>query len=169
MVVYESMYGNTEEIAEAIAVGLGHTTESACVEVSSAPTDLADVDLVAVGAPTQGFTMSTKDGRARLVEEGGEVISAGIGVRDWLKQVDWSAAGVVAAAFDTRFDKPRAITGSAARAIEKRLRRHKVPVAAPAESFFVDHGEGPLKDGEIDRATAWGAALASELTRVAPG
>jgi hypothetical protein len=65
-----------------------------------------------------------------------------------------------AAAFDTRADKAAALTGSAARSIARRLRRGAWTVVS-RESFLVDDSEGPLADGELERARAWGAQLAT--------
>jgi hypothetical protein len=67
--------------------------------------------------------------------------------------------GTHVAAFDTRYDRPVWLTGSASGKIVRTLRQHGGRPVVPAESFFVVHGEGPLADGEEDRAVAWGAAL----------
>ena len=66
----------------------------------------------------------------------------------------------MAAAFDTRIDKPPALTGVAARGIAKRLGRRGWKLVAEPESFFVEDSEGPLADGELERAREWGKALA---------
>jgi hypothetical protein len=73
-----------------------------------------------------------------------------------------------AVAFDTRFKKPRWLTGSAARAAEKRLRELGYRIAAPAESFFVAGTTGPLVAGELDRARRWGDRLGSAVTTSTP-
>lgn len=77
--------------------------------------------------------------------------------------------GVVAATFDTRIDKPRWLTGSAARKAADLLRHNGYRVVA-TDSFVVSGTQGPLCDGEIERAQAWGAELAEQLTsaRVEP-
>jgi hypothetical protein len=82
------------------------------------------------------------------------------GVRDLLADL---GGGGAAAAFDTRIDKSPALTGSAARGIAKRLRRRGFTVVADPESFFVDDAEGPLAEGELERAREWGASLRSKL------
>ncbi len=79
-------------------------------------------------------------------------------MRAWLRDLP-RAPGRKAAAFDTRLDKSPWITGVAARGIGKRLARRGYDVVA-TESFLVDDAEGPLADGELDRARAWGARLA---------
>jgi hypothetical protein len=71
--------------------------------------------------------------------------------------------GKKAAAFDTRIDKSPMLTGAASRGIAKRLKKAGYEVVADPESFFVDDSEGPLAEGELDRAKAWGASLAEKL------
>ena len=71
-----------------------------------------------------------------------------------------------AAAFDTRFDKPAFLTGSAAKGIAKRLRQRGFELVAEPESFFVLGTEGPLKDGELERAAAWAVALGDQVEDV---
>ena len=159
LVVYESMFGNTKAIAEAVAFGLAGDVELA--EVGTAPTDIAsDVGLVVVGGPTHAFGMSRPATRRSAAEaSGGPVMSERIGIREWLGEV--SALSTTAfAAFDTRIDRPRT-PGSAARATNRRLRRIGLLVIVAPESFYVLGTSGPLKDGERSRAVSWGAHLAS--------
>lgn len=59
VVVYESMYGNTHLIADAIAAGLSARFEVRVVPVSEAGADVLEgADLVVVGGPTHGHGMS---------------------------------------------------------------------------------------------------------------
>jgi len=80
-------------------------------------------------------------------------------LRQWLRDLDMPGA-TRAAAFDTRGDARVALTGSAARGIARRLRRQGLDVV-DSQSFLVADSEGPLEDGELDRARAWGEQLAS--------
>jgi hypothetical protein len=84
------------------------------------------------------------------------------GLRSWLGDLS-PAFTRHAAAFDTRADKPRVLTGAASKGIARRLRRQGIDVVS-AESFRVKGSEGPLVAGEIDRARAWGAELAQSLS-----
>ena len=68
------------------------------------------------------------------------------------------------ATFDTRYDKPTWLTGSAARRAAKRLRKRGYAVVVPPESYFVDTGVGPLRTGETERARRWGDRLGSTVT-----
>ena len=170
LVVFESMFGNTQTIAKAIAEGLSSHMKVDMVEVGAAPTIIdEDVELLVVGGPTQAFGMSrpgTRQGAAKQAEQG--VVSAGIGLREWLAAIPHGSQSVAAAAFDTRFKKPHWLVGSAARAAEERLRRLGFRMIAPSESFYVAGTPGPLLDGETERARRWGEKVGSELTTSRP-
>jgi flavodoxin len=151
-VIYESLYGNTEAIAKAVAEGVGHAGEVEIVEVSQAPEAVAQgFDLLVLGAPTHGHGMSRPESRESV-----DPAKTSMGIREWLERLS-AAPGARVAAFDTRFDKPRWLTGSAALKISRRLSDLGCELVMPPESFFVDHTEGPLQDGELDRAKRWGA------------
>src|SRR6185437_7556997 len=87
-----------------------------------------------------------------------DMAAADPGLRDWLGTLP-AGDRRAAAAFDTRFRAPAAFTGRASRAIARRLRRHGFRAPVRPESFFVDK-RNRLIDGEAERATAWGEALA---------
>jgi len=163
LVIYESMYGNTETIARAIADAFGPQAGVRLFEVSEAPVELADdVDLVVVGAPTHAHGLSRPRSRADAAKEK-PVISAAAGAREWVAAVRSPGRRLAVATFDTRFDKPRWLTGSAAVSIGKLLRRRGFTMQRPPQSFFVEHTLGPLRDGEPDRARAWADTLATGL------
>jgi flavodoxin len=165
-VVYESMYGNTRAIAEAVAEGLGGAD---VLPVYHAPLHLEGVGMLVVGGPTHVHGMSTTRSRQMAVEavqEDGEGhVEPGAtdepGLRAWIRDLP-EARGTLAAAFDTRADKSPWLTGAASRGIAKRLRRRGYEIVG-TESFLVEESEGPLADGEVDRARAWGAELAESL------
>jgi flavodoxin len=165
LVVYESIYGNTHAIADAIADGALAAGAAATVQPVSEATAPAGVDLLVVGGPTHmhGLTSSMSRKQAiQAAEEDDHPIDpfAGHehGLRQWLKALD--DAGGRAAAFDTRADANAALTGSAARGIARRLHHHGYEIAG-RESFLVEDSEGPLAEGEIDRAREWGRQLVS--------
>lgn len=159
LVVFESMFGNTRTIAEAIREGVSTRMPTDLVEVGVAPTRIPDgVSLVIVGGPTHAFGLTrarTREDAAKQAD--GHVVSAGIGLREWLGAL--GRAEINAATFDTRIDKPR-VPGSAAKGAEKRLRRLGFRIVEPAESFYVTGSKGPLVSGETERARRWAAALA---------
>jgi hypothetical protein len=162
LVVYESMFGNTQAIAEAIAYGLSGQMRVDTLEVGVAQTTVDDdVALLVVGGPTHAFGMSrprTRQDAARQATAG--LVSRRIGLREWLTTRE-GPAGVAAATFDTRIDKPR-LPGSGAHAAQKKLRRLGIYVIAPAESFYVEGTQGPLLEGEKERARRWGQTLGSK-------
>jgi hypothetical protein len=173
LVVYESMYSNTRRIAEEIAEGLrlSFPTETALARDAVA-VDLDDADLVVVGAPTHAWGLSrtsTRESAAqdavkhpdRLLDSG----QPGTGVREWLQELV-PAAGRRAVAFDTRLDKPKVLTGSAARAIQRGLRHAGFTLIAKPESFVVSGMAGPLAPGETERANQWGEALGRTIARL---
>jgi hypothetical protein len=169
VVVYESMYGNTRAVAEAIAEGLGG---AAVVPVHEAPERAGQPDLLVVGGPTHIHGLATKRSRRAAVEaahEDGAEVEPGAttepGLRSWLSDLP-NVAGARAATFDTRLDKSAWITGLASRGIARRLRRHDYDVIA-TDSFLVAETEGPLEEGELDRARDWGARLAAQAARLA--
>jgi flavodoxin len=167
LVVYESMFGNTRTIAEAIADGTGSLCMVETVEVSGAPAVIGDdIDLLIVGGPTHQFGMSREASRSDAARRADRaLVSRGVGIREWLAGVDRTAP-VMATAFDTRMSEPRwlRLFGSAAGRIEKRLKRLGFTVGLPAEHFHVTGMQGPLLDGEIQRAREWGKQVAMAIT-----
>lgn len=167
LVIYESMYGNTRSIAESIVAGMADAGVTAeLFEVGAAPPRVPDdVDLVVVGGPTHAFGLSRVSTRVSASERTTRpVVSSGIGIREWLEGARSGRAAVGAAAFDTRVDKPR-VPGSAARAATRVLRRGGFHLVAPAETFLVAGMEGPLLDGEVERARGWAAWVADASDR----
>jgi hypothetical protein len=165
VVVYESVYGNTRAIAEAVARGLGG---AAVLPVREAVGRTGEADLIVVGGPTHMHGLATARSRemaAAAAQEDGKTVEPGAteepGLRAWLHQLP-RGEGAAAGAFDTRLDKAPLLTGVAARGIARRLRHHEYEVIGQ-ESFLVEDSEGPLAEGELDRARAWGAQLAQSL------
>lgn len=162
LIVYESMFGNTELIARAIADGLAPITRAEVVNVDDAPAGLDGVDLLVVGGPTHVHGMSRPTTRQSAAEQAADgVRSQQRGVREWLGSLGPAPAGVRAAVFDTRIHKARWIVGSAAQGVAKLLSRRHYSLAAEPESFFVTTKEPiELLPGELRRARDWGNALA---------
>lgn len=161
LVVFESMFGNTQKIAEAVTEGLSVHMPTDILEVGTVPGLLGDdVELLVVGGPTHAFGLSRPGTREDATRQaGGHVVSGGVGLREWLPTLEPTTKNVGVATFDTRIAKPR-LPGSAARAAEKRLRKLGFRIAARSESFYVTGTAGPLVHGETERARAWGEKLA---------
>lgn len=166
LVVYESMFGNTRHIAEAIAEGLSSSIPTEVLLARDAGNDdLEGVGMVVVGGPTHAWGMTGSRSREGAVADAAkhpdhllDTQALGPGVREWLHDLD-RHHGCYATAFDTRFDKPKALTGSAARKIQHRLHRSGFSTLAEPHSFVVTGMAGPLAPGEVERATQWGHAL----------
>jgi hypothetical protein len=167
LVVYESMFGNTATIGEAIAASL----RSSGVEVEAGPVSAIEpgraegVDLLVVGGPTHAHGMSSKGTRKAAVEDKAnryEAPTVSPGLREWVPALP-SGAGRLAAAFDTRFQKPRYITGSAAKGIARRLQHQGYQLLVDPESFFVTTAN-ELLEGQAEHAVGWGAALAERAS-----
>jgi hypothetical protein len=164
LVVFESMFGNTEAVARAVADGLSARMRVDVVPVTEAPEVVDDdVDLLVAGGPTHAFGMSRARTRQAAIEQGARpVTESARGLREWVTLVRPGATErPVVATFDTRIRK-RGVPGSAARGAMRRLRGLGLRAAGPACSFYVADTAGPLVDGELARARAWGDRLAAE-------
>ncbi|GAA0808259.1 flavodoxin family protein [Spirilliplanes yamanashiensis] len=164
LIVYESMFGNTARIADAVADGMSGRVSVRTAEVGTNP-GLSGVDALVVGGPTHAFGLSRPATRRDAQNRGAPPGPVGTGLREWLAAL--GHAGVPATAFDTKIGKPF-LPGSAARTAAKALRHAGCPLVAPAQSFLVEDTAGPLRDGELDRARRWGAEVAALLATWQP-
>ncbi len=146
LVVYDTEFGNTKKVAEAVADGLRTYGPVRLLGLDKIPPqDLGQVDLLFVGGPTHGHGMSAR-------------------IRQFVDALETrSATSMLAATFDTRFRMPAVISGSAAKTIARRLRRAGVRVFAPPESFFVSRGVPELEESETERAAAWATSVADRV------
>lgn len=143
IVVYDSMYGNTEQIAQAIGHALGSPENVGILRVGSVrPEQLTGLTLLVVGSPTQG-------GRPTPA------------MQDFLSEVpDHVLRDIRVAAFDTRLPgRLVGLFGYAAGRIADSLKRKGAMLTAPPAGFYVRGREGPLKEGELERAAAWAKQL----------
>ena len=148
LVVYDSVFGNTEKIALAIGNALGAGESVKTLRVSDVkPEDLHGLSLLIVGSPTRAFK-PTKP------------------ITDFLNQIPASGLkGIHVAAYDTRISVADVssrflnvmvrLFGYAAQPIAARLEKKGGVRVIPPEGFFVKDTEGPLKDGELKRAADW--------------
>ena len=166
VVVYESMFGDAEKIARAIAQGLSEHLDVQVIAAAEAPPWLGtDVRLVVVGGPNHVTGMPRPSTREGAVKDGARVADTTRGLHEWLEQAH-ALDGVSAAAFDTRMDHPKMLTklDHASRIEEKLLHKLGATLTAPAEHFYVADEKGPLAEGEEDRARQWGVALSEIIT-----
>lgn len=141
LVVYDSAYGNTRSVAEAIAGALRATS----VPVGDfKPEALAAGDLLVVGSPINGWRPTPKI----------TALLSALG--------NGSLKGVKAAAFDTRVRM--FIHGDAAKKITHALKAGGADIIAEPMPFYVKGSEGPLREGEIEKAEGWARTLLTSLT-----
>ena len=150
LVIYDSVFGNTERIARAIAAALGEGTAAQNVSAVT-PADLTGIEVLFVGSPTRSFKPTPA-------------------ITAFLSSLPTDALkGVRSAAFDTRIPLEsiknpifRLIVktgGYADKTIAKALTAKGATLAIPSAGFIVLESEGPLKEGERDRAAAWARSI----------
>jgi flavodoxin I len=143
LIVYDSVYGNTEKIARAIAEAITPSNEVKVLRAGEvSPSELASIGLLIVGSPTHG-------GRPTPA------------IQDFLNKVPkLSLQGINVAAFDTRISKKLVgVFGYAAGRIAGNLKKQGGILVASPEGFFVAGGKGPLKEGELERAAGWAKGI----------
>ncbi len=151
-IIYDSFFGNTEQVAKAIGQALQSRAEVKTIRAGEARAEqLAGSDYVLVGSPTRKF-------------------SASEAIKGFLKNLPAQALkGVKVAAFDTRiavgdikspiFRFIVSLGGYAAKPIADQLKRKGGDLLAAPEGFIVAKSEGPLKTGELERAATWARKL----------
>jgi len=157
MVVYDSFFGNTEQIAQAIGNALGSPENVEILRVGDArPEQLTGLTRLIVGSPTRGFRPSPA-------------------ISSFLNSIPSNVLnGVRVAAFDTRFTREEIessvfilpilvnMFGYAAKPIADRLKKKGGDLILPPEGFYVIGTEGPLKEGELERAADWAWQMKSD-------
>ena len=149
LIIYDSVFGNTEQIAQAIGNALGSQEDVEILRVSNVKLEqLTGLKLLIVGSPTRQFRPTAA-------------------INNLLKRISKNGLkGVKVAAFDTRFtmsaiEESRVLPffvrlfGYAAKPISDRLKKKGGELIIPPEGFFVEGIEGPLKEGELERAADW--------------
>ncbi|SDL40589.1 flavodoxin family protein [Tessaracoccus oleiagri] len=157
LVIYESLWGNTAAVAQAIAEGIGDGVKLGSTgDVTSE--DVADADLIVAGAPVFAFHLSSdrvrEDIEAHPDPGAPPPDLSHPSLRSWL---DSLPAGTAAcAAFDTQVRGP---FGKGAPTIAKAFTAKGYRLLAKPEGFYVEGKQGPLRRGEVDRARRWGEEL----------
>ncbi len=168
IVVYESHWGNTAAVAQAIAEGIGPAARAlSTAEATGAA--IAGADLIVAGAPLLGFSLPT-DSMIKNLEQGAPRDPtppdlSHPSMRAWMEKLPRGAGRV--AGFETAlWWSP----GSAAKAIQRRLEELGYRPASPPQRFKITGKYGPMAAGELERAKAWGAELAQALRqgKIAP-
>ena len=172
LIVYESMFGSTRMIAEAIAEAVRTlAVEVTVTAAADAPVDLAGYDLVIVGCPTHAHSLPRASSREQAADWADdpeqeltlESSAMRPGVREWLKRLTGDGPHPRFAAFSTRADVPRIFAGDAAVAIKRRL--HKLDIQADAHEDFLVDSKSHLVSGEQQRARDWALQLIPVTSR----
>jgi len=158
VVVYESLWGNTAAIARAIAEGIGPDARPLTTDEAT-PDAVAQAELIVVGAPVIAFGLASEGTREHIAESEHDAPTppdlSHPAMKDWLQALP--AGQAPAASFEARVRwSPRGATG----AIDAGLKRAGYRTIAKGGKFVVTGKYGPLRDGELERARAWGAELA---------
>ncbi len=161
IVVYESHWGNTAAVARAIAEGIGPDARALSTGEATGAA-IADIDLIVAGAPLLGFSLPTESMLKNMTSTAGKDPRppdlSQPSMRAWLAPLPTGSGR--AASFETRiWWSP----GSASKAILRKLEALGYRPAAKAERFIVKGKYGPLREGELERAKAWGAELARAM------
>jgi hypothetical protein len=169
IVVYESYWGNTASVARAVAAGLGEGARAMSTS-EAAGEALAGIDLIVAGSPIIAFSLPSEKTRNDMLAKPDKKAPSPPdlshpSIRTWLVALPHAAVSgggkvVRAAAFETGF---KLSPGGSAGKILKMLREKGYLPAAKKQRFLVKTGYGPMKEGELDRARAWGAELAKSL------
>lgn len=163
LIVYETLFGNTKSVAQAIGDGVRTGAEVNIVDVRTATESIDDVDLLVVGGPTHQLGI-TRPGTRRQAETQYEEAPpvAKTGLREWIAELD-IPTGTATAVFDTRLHHPSVLRvfDHAARTTGRLLERRGAHTIAAPQCFLVESATGPLLPHEIDRARDWGQTLLS--------
>lgn len=161
---YESMYGNTHRIADAVATGFSPAHDVTVMPLTGVDLSAVAPDVLVIGVPTHARGLPRPSSRRAALDAAGrdhlhvdDSASVESGTREWLGQLPTAVTSQVAV-FDTRFRPPAWLVGHPARRVARQLTRRGARLLTPAESFFVDKHEQLLPD-ELERARAWGARL----------
>ena len=155
LVIYDSVFGNTEKIAQSIAATLG--TQALPVSQVDAG-QLRGIDLLVIGSPTRGFRPTENIAKLLNTLPKNHLTGARVAAFDTrivLETIDSKALRFLV-------DKG----GYAASTIAKALEKKGGQLAAPAEGFFVTGEQGPLKEGELERAADWAANLITRTNKI---
>jgi flavodoxin len=156
LIIYDSFFGNTEKIAQAIGNSLGSKENVETLRVSEVkPEQLIGLELLIVGSPTRAFRPTKA-------------------IMGFLNKIPLNGLkGIKVAAFDTRISTVDVnsrflnvlvkLFGYAAKPIAYKLEKKGGSLVIPPEGFLVKASEGPLKDGELERAADWAKLIIKTL------
>ena len=153
IVIYESYYGNTKNVAEKIALNIND-----CVAIHIDEFDKSQInedDLLVIGSPTRAFKSSKK-------------------INTFIKQIPQKIALV--AVFDTRMhitdDTPKFLRvlekkfGYATDTMIKIIKKRNINLYSDPGKFYVVGTEGPLAENEEEKIQAWALKLNQHFNKI---
>ena len=146
-VVYFSRFGNTRAISEAIAETLASAGSVRVLVLDQlTPSHTQGSDLLVVGSPTHRMNLP----------EAVRPVFAELPRR--------TLRGTHVAAFDTSYKMSALLARfTAAKKLAQKLRKLGGVRVVPPETFYVIERQGPLYDGELERASAWAGSILERL------
>lgn len=154
LIIYDSVFGNTARLAQAMTEQLGNDEILLSRVTEIKPEQLKGIRYLIVGSPTRAFR-PTKE------------------MAEFLKKLPAdSLRGIKVAAFDTRmstqdtnskiFSGFAKVFGYAAKPMADLLEKKGGILVMAPEGFFVKDSQGPLKEGELERAAGWAKQVMAE-------
>lgn len=164
IVVYESYWGNTASVAQAVAEGMGEGARALSTS-EAAGEAMTGVGLLVAGSPIIAFGLPSEKSRKDMAGRPDKKAPSPPdlsqpALRTWLVDLPQECGGAKCAAFETGY---KLSPGGSANPILKMLEGKGYKPVAKKQRFLVQGNYGPMKDGELDRAKEWGAELAKLL------
>ena len=162
LVAYESMFGNTERVAQAVAAGLGlEDIEATVIDVSGpSPVDVRRRRPPRRRCPHLCVLPEPAHDPHGGGQPGGRESAAATGMREWIEALPQDSSAPLAAAFDTRVTKVRYLPASASRRAAHLLSKHGCRMVASPAGFLVQDIPGPLESRQVEHAIAWARQVA---------
>lgn len=155
LIIYETYFGNTKNVAEAIQAGLHDRGVETQISTASDAPKTFETDILIIGAPTHNRRLPNPTSRAKA-----DPNNTTTGVAEWLAEITLQPVPYLAA-FDT-VTGTSWLTGSAAKRIAKMLHKQHPKTTVQTRSFVVTGNEGPLAEKELDAARTWGRLIAAD-------
>ena len=148
LIVYDSVFGNTAKVAMSMEAAIKSKCEVKAVQASAFSSDLLQgCTHLFIGSPTRSFQPTALI--KRLI------------VKLSKKELE----NIQVCVFDTRMDVEKVDVkiltlftgwfGYANDTMQRKLKRKTASRVIPDSGYLVKESEGPLEDGELERAATW--------------
>ena len=152
LIVYDSFFGNTEAIAKAMCGALDRYEVSLMRVDEVSPEAIKSANVLIIGSPTRAFRPSEKMQKFLKGLSADDLHNMRVATFDTRIGLDYIQSAI------GRFFVGR--MGYAAKPMSDRLKKLGGRLSTQPEGFLVKESEGPLVDGEIERAADWAKAVA---------